>query len=556
MIKLIDITIEDFRSITEKPLCIDFHDFTVIVGPNNCGKSNIMRALQLFFQGHIDGRPYTPEVDFPKNNRLSHRVQTKITLTVKYTKEETSIIRSIEELEQETNQKRLDHRQLKLRLSYSKKGVESWQFIGKEGARNIKKEIIQKVKDALLHSVRFKYIPVGRDSIENIQKELGEELIRTIFSGWSGTVKHRREINSKITELVSKLTPQLDETGQNVTTSMREVFHEINKLQLQLPFHDLESMLPTLTPSLKDEYETSLKAKGAGIQTSSLLFFLKYLADNHPQRHNARITFLWAIEEPESFLHPTKQRGMANVMKQFSKDVQTIITTHSPNFVPHSSESNVYIINKDSRSPFSTIIAGNTYDLAREALGVNLIDAMFLFPVNLVVEGPSDEIILLGALNLLNTSKKIRIEPSDVKFFTASNASTACSIFETLYLHGNSSATNIRLIIDGDTAGQKALQGLIERLKKLRNINLRTNHDCFQLPTDIEQLTSRRIIEILENERPAQVHISRNTNHEITKFKIHDGHKRQVASRIVELMNDSDMSEYLKLFQLIAKSLH
>lgn len=87
-------------------------------------------------------------------------------------------------------------------------------------------------------------------------------------------------------------------------------------------------------PVVSDTAETGLKSKGAGIQTSSLLFLLKYLADNHPQRYNSRVTFIWAVEEPESFLHPTKQQAMANMLAGFSNEVQTIITTHCAHFVP------------------------------------------------------------------------------------------------------------------------------------------------------------------------------------------------------------------------------
>jgi len=139
MIRLIDLEVENFRSITEISLFISFDNLTVIVGPNNCGKSNIIRALQLFFNGKIDGESYFPDIDYPKNTKLSPRIQTKITVTVSYSSHETNITRAIDDLEDETNQERLEGSLLKLRLSYSKKGVESWQFIGKGGTRNIKK---------------------------------------------------------------------------------------------------------------------------------------------------------------------------------------------------------------------------------------------------------------------------------------------------------------------------------------------------------------------------------------------------------------------------------
>lgn len=555
MIRLVDILIENYRSITEIPLNISFEDFTVIVGPNNCGKSNIIRALQLFFNGTVDGEPFLAEVDFPKNSNLLHTAQTKITLTVKYTADELSLIRSIGEIETQTKQKRLENELMRLRVSFSKRGVESWQFIGREGARNIKKELIYKVRDSLRHSVRFKYIPVGRDSIESIQHEIGEDLIRTIFSGWSGAVQKRREINDSISTLLDKLTPQLETTSDSLTESMQGVFHEIDKLKLKLPFNDLETMLPSLTPSLKDEYETSLRSKGAGLQTSSLLFFLKYLADNHPQRNNAKVSFLWAIEEPESFLHPAKQKGMAKIMKEFSSEVQTVITTHSPHFVPRGSDTNVYIVDKQRVAPYSTEIVGHDFETARNSLGVTLLDSMYLYPINIVVEGPSDEIILRGALEKVKNAFPNLLDSAEIRFFPAGNASAACSLFESLLVFGDTEETAIRLVIDGDSAGEKALRSLIERIRNTHQIHLISNKDYFQLQHDIEELTPKRIIGILEEERPAQVHIKRNINNKITHFQILDGHKKNVAKRIVELLDKNELEIYFKIFELIHNSL-
>lgn len=551
MIKLIDLEIENYRSITETPLSIKFDNLTVIVGPNNCGKSNIIRALQLFFNGTIEGKSYLPDIDYPKNTNLSQHAQTKITVTVSYTAQETNIMRALNDIEEHTEQKRLEDNLIRMRLSYSKKGVASWQFIGKEGARNIKKEFIHKVRDALLHSARFKYIPVGRDSLESIQTALGEELIRTIFSGWSGAFQTRQEINDAISNLLSKLTPQLETTGYSLTQSMKDVFNEITKIKLQLPFNNLESMLPALTPSVKDEYETSLKSKGAGIQTSSLLFFLKYLADNHPQRHNARITFLWAIEEPESFLHPAKQKGMANILKQFATEVQTIISTHCPHFVPRNNSATVYIVNKETSAPFSTKIIGNDYETARQSLGATLLDSMYLYPINIVVEGVSDEIILRGALQKLKGNSSINFDTTDVRFFPAGNAASACSLYESMLRFGDTNEISIRLIIDGDKAGQSALQSLIKRLRNVEQISLRSNDDYFQLPADIEALTSKRIIEILEKECRTQVNVTRDTSKNIKRFEITEGNKKKVAQRIVELMTTNDLKKYLDLFKLI-----
>lgn len=552
MIKLCSVEIENFRSIIEKPLRIDFDDLTVIVGPNNCGKSNILRALQLFFTGTVEGLPYSSDRDYPKTDGLNKSAQTKITLTVTYEPtKEVSLRRALDDLEKESDQQRLDGNQISLRLSYSKNGVESWQFLGKKGARNIKKELILKVRDSLLQSVIFKYIPVGRDSLESITSEISTELIKTIFSGWSGAVKKRQEINEAIGTLLARLTPELQSSSDSVTGSIQKVFVEVKKLELRLPFSNLEEMLPNLTPVISDTAETGLKSKGAGIQTSSLLFLLKYLADNHPQRHNARQTFIWAVEEPESFLHPTKQRAMADMLTGFAKEVQTVITTHCGHFVPRAvSGSASYVVDKSTSKPWSTEVVGQDYELARQTLGVSFLDSMVLYPINLVVEGPSDEILIQGALRLLDG--KHALSPLDVKCFPANNATSATYLFESLVIF-STTGTTVKLVIDGDKAGVSALESLVGRGKR-DGIKWRANHDYFQLPIDVENMLSERVKRALHKERPAQIQMIEDVHKNIKSFKVLEN-KKANAVRALELSHDEDLAEFKLLFDSVSAAL-
>ncbi len=552
MIKLRLLEIENFRSIIEKPLQINFSDLTVIVGPNNCGKSNILRALQLFFTGQIEGAPYITDRDYPKSGELNKSAQTKITLTVTYEPtKEVSLKRALDELEKESDQQRLDDDQITLRLSYSKNGVESWQFLGKKGARNIRKELILKVRDSLVQSVIFKYIPVGRDSLESISNEISTELIRTIFSGWSGAVKKRQEINEAISTLLARLSPELQSSSDSVTGSIQKVFTEVKKLELRLPFANLEEMLPNLTPVISDTAETGLKSKGAGIQTSSLLFLLKYLADNHPQRHNARQTFIWAVEEPESFLHPTKQKAMAEMLRGFANEVQTVITTHCGHFVPRSPlGAQSYVVDKASTKPWSTEVVGNDYELARQTLGISFLDSMVLYPINLVVEGPSDEIFILGALRKLEGS--ISLTQLDVKCFPANNATSATYLFESLVRFSDTDTT-VRLVIDGDKAGHDALNSLLGRAKR-DDIKWKANGDYFQLPVDVENLLSERVKRLLHEERPAQVQLIEDLHGKIRSFKVLEN-KKENALRAVELAAVDDLADFKLLFDRISDSL-
>jgi len=51
--KLKDIEIEKFRTIEN--LSVSMSDMLIMVGENNCGKSNILRALELFYQDSVRG---------------------------------------------------------------------------------------------------------------------------------------------------------------------------------------------------------------------------------------------------------------------------------------------------------------------------------------------------------------------------------------------------------------------------------------------------------------------------------------------------------------------
>jgi len=168
---------------------------------------------------------------------------------------------------------------------------------------------------------------------------------------------------------------------------------------------------------------------------------------------------------------------MSSVLQKFSEDVQTIITTHSAHFIPRSKDVLVAIIDKNPNEPHSTFIAGKEYDLARQLLGVSLLDSMYLYPFNIAIEGPSDEILLRGAWEKLFSGGLVSTDPSDIRFFPSGNASGACTLYESLVTFGNSSEVKVTLIVDGDTAGKKALRGLQERTKNQYNKILKSNID-------------------------------------------------------------------------------
>lgn len=427
MIKILDVEIENFRSITgdsskSSPVTLELSEFNVIVGQNNSGKSNILRALNLFFNGRTDIGEFDPDIDFSINSNLAGNSQTKITLSIEFTPStDIKLANAVNSISKETGYKPLGPNRIRIRQMFSRKGTEQWRYIGSGGIKPLKEELLIPLIDAVRSAVRFKYLPVGRDIDSVIQRELKDELVSTIFSGWSSS-KQKKKINDAIQKLIESLQPELERTRDEISNTASKVFRELKHLSLELPFEDIDSLLPSLIPTANDGQITALRHKGAGIQTSSLLFYLKFLADHQPQRKYSRPTYIWAIEEPESFLHPTRQREMFDVLRIFSEEVQTLITTHSAHFVPRGEGNKLFLANRELKYPFNTSVSEATYEDARTSLGVTMLDSMVLAPLNVVVEGPSDEILLGNAWRSLSKEGSINFSPDDVKFFPAGNA--------------------------------------------------------------------------------------------------------------------------------------
>lgn len=553
MIKITDVEIENFRSIIGKSLDFTIKDYTVIVGPNNTGKSNILRAIQLFLSGHVDGKPYDSNIDFPKIQNPVSVAQTRITMTFKYSPSVHPKIEStIKEIEKELGSVKLESGGIKIRQNFSRRNSESWQIITRKGIRSVKPHLIIPLVNAIRSSIKFKYLPVGRNVTETIAKELSHDLISTIFRSFSGAVKTRKKVNELITKLISELQPELENTGDELAFAMTSVFQEIKKLRLHLPFHDLNTLLPTLIPDLQDSYATAIEYKGAGLQTSSLIFFLKYLADHHPQRHNARITYIWAIEEPESFLHPEKQRSVAKVLEDFSKSVQTLVTTHSPHFLSRKDHATISVIQKNTIAPFSTRIQSNKIEDAKSSLGISLLDSMFVFPKNVVVEGPSDEILLRTIWTRLHQEQRLKTSANDIKFWAAGGVKQACDLYYYLTNFDLGVGTKIVLVSDGDAAAKGAVSGLQSRLKQL-NRTISANKDYFQLEFDIEWLFHVDMMEKLVELFPSQVKLQENTENAITDFKIEEGHKVNIATYVAQNSTINQLGDFEKVLLKLDK---
>lgn len=137
---------------------------------------------------------------------------------------------------------------------------------------------------------------------------------------------------------------QLQKRFETVIAPVEKLVHEIlsesvGVIATELPFrerelgiklpdsrHALRGMLGQASITSRDEIEVPISERGTGFQSALVLGILRYVASRN---HQSGANVVFAIEEPEAFLHPQTQRAMAKILRDISADAQLLVTTHS-----------------------------------------------------------------------------------------------------------------------------------------------------------------------------------------------------------------------------------
>lgn len=109
---------------------------------------------------------------------------------------------------------------------------------------------------------------------------------------------------------------------------------------------------------INDGFNSELKDKGAGIQSAIIIGLFDFYIRNIAHSGSS----LLAIEEPELYLHPHGRRVIADKLTNFIDEGknQVIITTHSPEFISSIENQNIISVRKQKSSTTAKNIQFNT----------------------------------------------------------------------------------------------------------------------------------------------------------------------------------------------------
>lgn len=141
--------------------------------------------------------------------------------------------------------------------------------------------------------------------------------------------------------------------------------------------------------------ENSLDRRGSGIRRLLMVAFFQYMAE---KGHDSGIRYIFSVEEPENCLHPGLQRELVNSFRRLADEgYQIIITSHSPVFTGASPiEDLALVVRSDAVARAIQAPELELSDVA-DALGVEPADQITGYSACVYVEGP-DDIIFWGAI--------------------------------------------------------------------------------------------------------------------------------------------------------------
>ncbi|WP_419923758.1 ATP-dependent nuclease [Candidatus Poriferisocius sp.] len=406
--KLTRIQIKNYRSIFAGEGSGDFDlelgdGMNVLVGPNNCGKSNVLRALSLALDPDF---PYNRAHDRPAVQSVSMPVIT-LTFHSEGQGREDTLLRRLADYERKVKQDGrpiyADDGIIKLRVSIeggeSSKGIRRSVFGARGvGARSLASDdkTACRAYDQFRKCVRFVMIESGQ-SLESVLEGRFREILRTVVADHlKGQVAAAEGLRSTyINDLQSELLAPLT---QRIADMSSQIFPEISGVVLDPAVRPLDETIAGMRLLLEDAALTELADKGTGMRGGVLTAMLSYLADNGKQ------SMIFAVEEPEAFLHPSAQECQREDLEALAErnDVSLLVTTHSPFLVSRHQEARIYALAKDGEGrtsvestaqgsePQATLLGG----LFRDRIYAHLLEQAAAFPEKtagvVIVEGGTD----------------------------------------------------------------------------------------------------------------------------------------------------------------------
>lgn len=384
MICIEEIDIKRFRSIDNLTLKIDStHNISTICGQNNVGKTNVLRALSLFFnKSKFNFREDVPEF---KQMTMGTSVYPNLTLHIKDTT--TNDIYVIT--------KDFDIRKIK------NDSMKNYSIKGKKNSQVIDEEECEKI----LEKINVFYLPSINISFPETINYLVDDKFLDIEFGNSRMKGKKGEVKTYLEKAKNTLQEILDDLTSSIDPIFKE-FHENWGIKFLVPKNInrfREIINEEIEFVLTDDTMSEIRSKGSGLQRLGHILLNLRIIDKLVE---AGQNCILIIDEPDIYLHSKLQKKLNSLLIETSKKSQIFITTHSPLFIDGYKMKNLFLLELAVEPTFSkrknkegnklnTKLIDLTKDdaifLIKETLGIEDNDNLTIGKRNIIVEGDEDK---------------------------------------------------------------------------------------------------------------------------------------------------------------------
>lgn len=389
--------VKNFRSILCETLSCE--NLTVLVGPNNSGKSSFLHAIELFQNksAKIDKEDYY-DGDTKKNIEITITFKNLSNLAIEqFTKyvhqndhqENELVVRRIFAWDDNTSNfhgftfrntdfdsvrssTASDAKKKYFLLKKQSKYMEfpNWSSHSKVKTfltewENKHPETCKMLLDSELFFgftegkpgflgdyVKFLYIPAVHNANEDAQEgrgsiltDLMEEVIRKNFAEWKETKKFHANTNLIYEKFINNSKLRLGTLNKELNQTLSRFIYDA-KIDLSWQPPDFEILPRAIANLISDGYTSPVDKVGHGLQRAFIITMLEQLSINQItnaheiQPLNKFPTLIFLIEEPELYQHPNTQRHMAQM---FLSLVCKKIPTRGKIQIIHSTHSSYFV---------------------------------------------------------------------------------------------------------------------------------------------------------------------------------------------------------------------
>lgn len=401
---LSNIEIENFRIFGEgdQKLNLEFKEgLNLIVGENNSGKTAIIDAIRLILRTRDNERIWLDKKDFYYPAIVKGKEDYAESFAIKCTFKGFKDNEAAPFLEWIGFDKKIQEYYLKLMLIARRTEDETTKYGNRitidttAGPDDKGTRMDGLAKDLL----RATYLKPLRDAEQELKGKRGSRLSQILFSHPdinTKTEKGKQE-KERIEKLVKNLNNEILEEG-SVYKQKQEHLNSNYFQKFLFENQSLNANISLIAPDLIDileKLELKIdKNKPQGLGINNLLFMATELLLLKPEKDEHDLPLL-LIEEPEAHIHPQYQLNLINYFES-EKDVQVLMTTHSPNLSSKVDLENLIIMKDGQAYPLAsdyTHLDKSDYAFLRRFLDVTKANMFFAKGI-IFVEGPSEELLL------------------------------------------------------------------------------------------------------------------------------------------------------------------